>query len=378
MLSLFLFTGCLTLDRNREYPFMFRPFTFQLISATLSIFLLQVTLAAQSPDQSETISCLVDIRQNEFGEWYGEVEMPPIEASLKYDLKLKIRNNTKNDFSFSSVKPGCSCYSFELPNRKIPANKDIDARVKFAAPASSPKADYGVGADFIGENGAMIGRIAIKAKVNGNLYIEPPVNVRVKSAEVSEILLPIYLTEPNKISNLEVDGEDSFEENEVVGTIFEKENQPYLRVLFRSPNRNFSTTSGTLTIRDKVSLKKIDLPLLLIEQAPVEVLPMITSFRETTGDQGSTQFVTKCLLKINTDPEIVTEKEPDVEVSATINGRPLTVKANRLSRNVYRIFASSSQEDLSPSATEKVKQKINWEIKINNDLFEIDSLYHIE
>jgi hypothetical protein len=330
---------------------------------------------AQPPQVSQRITGVVELIRLESGEIHGYLDLPPLDAGERYELSLTIKNRTQERFAFVTVNPGCNCYSFKVPFSGIDARESAEATVEFQVPQYSPKSSYSVGAEFVGKKNAVVGRVSATGSIRGNLFVEHPESVRLRGRQISEIMLPVIFSAPIKSQDLVVSGQDSFGDLEVVGQIVAgDEGSFFLKVLVQNRDRDGSAIGGTLKIKDSVSEKAIEVPLLLIEQAAVEILPVISTFRQKSQKEADPP-VLDCLLKFDemVVADSVAEKQGeehgvDLSVMAKIKGIPLKLKIDKLSRKVYRVHVEAPEELVSG---DDLGDSIEWNVQVNAREFNI-------
>jgi hypothetical protein len=344
---------------------------------TVLFFLAQEN--SSSPSDVEKIVGEVEIRKvGSGGEWRAVSELRDVNvvAGGNYQLTLKIKNTDQDEFRFSRSVSGCDCTSFKIAHNKISSGESIDAVFSFKIPDSSSKSEYSVSARFLTDNGAEAGLISVSFAVAGNLHVQFSSNSRLKSTEISEILMPIIVSSPIEVSNIEVDGEDSFEGIDVLASIILIDGSPMLRVIVQNLMRDGSAVSGRLTVRDTITKKTVEVPMLLIEEAPIQVAPLIINFRKI-NNTNEDSFQSRCILKFNHLPEEgdEAETEPAVFAYASFNGKPLNVDISRLSRSVFRLKITSTVKEID---AQEDATKIIWEIKRGEKTYNTETFVSIE
>jgi hypothetical protein len=300
-------------------------------------------------------------------------------------MPFQVINSTKFTLRFSRLEGGCSCYEFHLSDKELPPGQAMKGRVKFQVPKHHHVSTYGVHADLFSSSGENIGRLELFGDIAGNLHLSAPETSTLQLHGVTEFLLPLTISSPVKKENLIVEELESFEGLDVVATVVERGQRLYLQVAAPNTRQDGSFVSGRLRIRDSVTEKSIDWPMLFICQSHLDIVPSVARLRSVPSDDvpdvakellnSSGKILSgQFMLKINQAAKDVDAQQQkktgrdlddlDVTIRATCGETPVVLTSVRLSPSIYRVkvYLTESQFDRL-SDKERV---IDWGVNVGD------------
>jgi hypothetical protein len=304
--------------------------------------------------------------------WQGYGTLENIIAGQEYVVELEIENRTGDPLKFAAVKPDCVCYDFKLDERSVDHGNKMSASIKFRCPSAVKDTESGVFLTFLNEAKEDIGRVGLVYQIGGNLFVEAPYSVKLNQKGLTEFLMPVIYTDPVKFESLILSGQETFESLDLQATLVKNDEGTFIKITSGASNRDGNSISGELLLEDKESKRKIKVPLLIVEQTPIEISPLFIHFR--TGKDGVARA--QALIKVNisaeddiaaADDEKNVPKEKKVAgigklvVDADVSGTKISTDVSELTHNIYRVRLTAP-ETLLPS-TSKVKTmqiRIKW------------------
>ncbi len=342
-----------------------------------------------------------------YADFLGSANVGVLESGKTYKIRLNVENATSRDIEFDRITGSCQCGQFEIGKPKIPAGETVVGTMTWEVPASSQQAFTVATATFYNK-GEPVGEIRLKAHLKGNFYVGLQGIGRRADGDFFEWRLPIMVSQPIQLKNLEFELSDELkgymvrlvESNpnssggDPIGLptndtessrSIPKSEKGWLLIVAHEKFVGNEFRFGQLVVRDPVSRKRKRHDLALYIKPPVRISPVQIRFRSVKNENSKLEaFVLVQFDEIVMPSESIdtngneapsslsmdserTEEHGQLIAKLFLNERPLKLDVTPIGKRVYRIGIRANRDDL------KTRDQLSgeWVVTIGGKTFEV-------
>jgi len=294
--------------------------------------------------------------------FYSKVDLGELEPNKSYSLALMMTNTSLEDIAFDGIRPSCGCGRLFLEKGVIDSGESFPVAVEFDTPAVSENGLFVFGATIF-KAGTEVGTFSFKGLLKNNLYVSPRAVFSV-GTELETFVLPIVLSEPIRVRDLEVAIAESL--GDIQAVIVMKDEKPYLQINAMGNSFDGEFATGDVTIQVKRSKRTVATNVLVTRRLPITISPTILRFR----DDGSGNMTATCLVQLDKSLfEAEGNQKPRVQFSVAIGESKLQSNSKAMVPEIFKVALSMRKEEWPVPEVGKKAKKLEFTTVANGKIY---------
>lgn len=301
------------------------------------------------------------------------LDLGTLSIGAAYEVDVKLTNGTKNPFSFKTIRASCGCSTIQIPPSALAAGESVQGKILFRVPERLQLKQLHIQLDFYDDPVARpVATLHFMGQISGILQfgsIASPLEVKGKFGNFK---LPVLISEPVKIENLEVQVPDEL--RDVAWKLEDSGQSAFLNLTIPRAMLPPDGLSGNLTIADKKTGKETSIDVRIVAKPPVTLSPLALRFQIKEDGTGSARV----LLELADQEEGNDEPEVLVKVSLDCNGEPLSLSSKQLGDSkvtLIQISVDSAMVLRLKELNEDEIKKIVWHVQTSRATYQFPVLF---
>lgn len=333
------------------------------LNVVLTILILCLALnSAFGTDPDFSLERSVTIARTIGGGIEARVELGELPPQSEGVIKLSLVNPIDDDFTFKSVDTGCGCLKVKCLGNKIPALGKLDVEVKLSTPSVVKDVNQRIGFFLKASEGYGV-TVRIAYAVAGALSFPEQYHVTTSEFGANDhtFHIPIVFSEPVVPKNLEISGQDGFEQ--IKTEIVEKNGLYFVQCMMSLNGLKEDGRRGSLKVKDRRTERETTIRCMIEAPGLVIVAPSVVRFRLDSEDVKNASHIGSVIIRVHPSMLSSKEEEPVIEFASDV--WKLKTDHKRLAPGVYRISIHVSPPELKsqPSTTSPPPSRVlTWSV----------------
>jgi hypothetical protein len=287
------------------------------------------------------------IEQEKSGHLVAYYDLGAVPIDKPVDVVLNLKNESKQSFVISKVKPTCSCTVVSLssgtllPWNEIAITLSIKPLARFSANDFLQQVSLQIGVEsFI--------TLRIRYRLEGLLQFKS-LSAMVSIGEGDKektFLLPLFVTAPIRGEHLQIKKSDEL--SALKTTIVEKDGEYFVQCTISDSKLGDVGASGTIEAIEERLGKKAVIPVAISKKPPMTVMPSFLRFSKDTDEEKS--YRATALVRIDDGflhwdgEERYDDLESYVEFEAKSTLGKWKVESKRVAKGLFRLYLTMTVE----------------------------------
>ncbi len=308
----------------------------------------------------------------------AELNLGSLVSGQKGRITLVIHNPLDREIEFAKVRTFCGCSLPKLSAMSIPAKGDVTFSSNVTVPESSLKTDSVFSFDLIDHEQKPVVQIVLKFTIASLLAVtSKSVLLELLDSEpTKQIFVPLVLTEPVKLENLEITTDDVL--RDVLCKTVLVDNVPCVRIVASRNSVLDGPVYGAVNISDPINNRTTTLQMSVRAKPPVSIAPTVLWFREDAERPGlfkATALISTDLKQKAKDEKVIINSEdlPEAPISRVFVSsdslRGIKSEFKMIRSNLVRVTLSVEIEQDRIEELRVAKDstsKLNWSIQVSD------------
>lgn len=264
----------------------------------------------------------------------ASLDLGRLESGKKYSIEVLLSNDQAQDIMLDSTRTSCRCSGFKTSGKTIASGGVLQSEISLTLPKSTKDGRFGFAVDGYDENRQHVLRLIGSAELAGNLHIDNTRSLFEIGEGISEIRIPVSISEPLQVDSLSSFGGGGL--SEVLTKLTVDKGQCFLVLQLHGNLVAKSYVSGIVGVKDISTGKSAEVHMIISKSKPFVLSPSIPRFVSLRSDSESKTVSAKLFLQF-LDSSLLPEGDEKLRIRCKLGEvDSVKVEVKQLSASVYQ------------------------------------------